>query len=111
MSVMDCDVHGQVGLVETCSHIAEQLNLGNVPTGRRFRVFCDTFVCDHCYETHGFERLSFIFGLPPELIIDVDDDVWGSLEKAYESINERGRMFCSKCLAALEQQSPSTQVP
>jgi hypothetical protein len=106
MGIMICETHGQVGFVETCSHVAKQIDDRKVPGGRRFRILTNLFVCDDCYNSLGFERSISLADLPPEEAVMVDDGRWEAFEAAYEAIEGR-RVFCLKCLAELERRHSS----
>jgi hypothetical protein len=106
MGIMICEIHGRVGFVETCSHVAKQIDERKVPTGRRFRILGNLFVCDDCYNSLGFERFISLADLALEEAIMVDDGRWEASEAAYKAIEGR-RGFCLKCLAGLERQYSS----
>jgi hypothetical protein len=106
MGVMICETHGRVGFVETCSHVAKQIDGGNVPSGHRLRILGDLFVCDDCFNTLGFQRFASLAELPAEKIIDVNDGRLEAYETAYDAIEGR-EAFCLKCVAELEGQNAS----
>jgi hypothetical protein len=106
MGAMTCETHGQVGFVETCSHVAKQIDDRKVLSGRRFRILSNLFVCDDCYNALGFDRFISLADLPPEETVMVNDGRLEAFEAAYEAIEGR-RVFCFKCLAELERQHSS----
>jgi hypothetical protein len=101
MGIMICKVHGEVGFVETCSHVANKIAEGNVPAGRRFTILGNLFICDECFDSLGFERSISLADLPPEESVQIVDGRWDAFEAAYEAIEGR-RAFCLKCLAELD---------
>jgi hypothetical protein len=107
MGIMICKTHGRVGFVETCSHVAKQINDRKLPDGRRFTIFISNlFVCDVCYNSLGFERFISLACLPLEEVIMVDDGRLQAFEAAYNALEGR-RLFCLKCVAELELQYSS----
>jgi hypothetical protein len=104
MGITICEIHGRVGFVETCSHIADQIENGTVPSGRRFTILANLFICDKCFHSSGFEQIISLKDLALEEQVKTDDGCWEAIEKAYESI-ERRSTFCLKCLAELEGQA------
>jgi hypothetical protein len=106
MGIMICEVHGRVGFVETCSHVAKQIDDRKLPSGRRFTILGNLFVCDECFNSLGFERFISLADLPLEDALKVDDGRWEACEAAYEAIEGR-RGFCLKCIAELERQYSS----
>ncbi len=106
MGIMICKTHGRVSFVETCSHVAKQIDEWKVPSGRRCRILGNLFVCDDCYNSLGFERFISLADLPLEEAVRVDDGRWEAFDAAYEAIEGR-RGFCLKCLAELEHQYSS----
>jgi hypothetical protein len=107
MGIMICETHGRVGFVETCSHVAKQIDDRQLPTGRRFTILGHLFVCDDCFNSLGFERFVSLFDLPPEDVVMVDDGRWEeAFYAAYDAIEGR-RVFCLKCVAELERQYSS----
>ena len=110
MGIMICKTHGRVGFVETCSHVAKQIDDRKVPSGRRFRLLGNLFVCDDCYTSLGFERFISLADLPLEEAVMIDDGRWEAISAAYEAIEGR-RAFCLKCLAELERQYSSVEAP
>jgi hypothetical protein len=102
MGIMICHAHGDVAFVETCSHVAGQLDAGKRPHGRRFSILSEMMICDDCFELLGFEQFISLADLPVEEAIDVDDGRWEAYEAAYERLEGR-RVFCVKCVAELER--------
>jgi hypothetical protein len=76
MGVMMCKTHGRVNFVETCSHIAKQIDSQHLPRGRRLTIMGHLFVCEACFVSLGFDRFNDLDGLPPEELADVDDVHW-----------------------------------
>jgi hypothetical protein len=103
---MICKSHGRVGFLETCLHIAKQIDDRKVPIGRRLTILGNLFICDECFNSLGFERFISLAHLPLENALEVDDGRWEAFESAYEGIQGR-RAFCSKCVAELEHQCSS----
>lgn len=106
MGIMICKTHGRVGFVETCSHVAKQIDDRQLPTGRRFNILGNLFVCDDCFNSLGFERFTSLADLPLEEGVKVDDGRWEAFEAAHDAIEVR-RIFCLKCVAELERQYSS----
>jgi hypothetical protein len=106
MGIMICEIHGRVGFVETCSHVAKQIDEQRLPMGHRFTILGHLFVCDDCFKSLGFERCIGLADLPIEeapQIPEFDDARWGVFDAAYGRIDGR-HAFCLKCVAELEQQ-------
>jgi hypothetical protein len=103
---MICKTHGRVGFVETCSHVAKQIDDRQLPTGRRFTILGNLFVCDDCFNSLGFEPFISLADLPIEEAVKIDDGRWEASEAAYDAIEGR-RAFCLKCVAELERQYSS----
>jgi hypothetical protein len=80
MGITICKIHGRVGFVETCSHIAKQIDERKLPTGRRLTIVTNLFVCDDCFNSLGFERFISLADLPLEDALKVDDGRWEALE-------------------------------
>jgi hypothetical protein len=106
MGIVLCDIHGHGAIVEACEHIAEQIDRGLSPTGHRFALLADLFICHDCFDALGFERFRSFFDLPVDEFLDIDDGSIAPLEKAYEGIKGR-RVFCSKCIAEIERRKSS----
>jgi hypothetical protein len=107
MGFMNCKTHGRVAFVESCSHVARQIDDANFPSGRRFTILTHRFVCDDCYDLLGFDRFVGLAGLPAEQILDdAHADLWEAFEAAYILIEGR-RLFCLACLEELERKSTS----
>jgi hypothetical protein len=107
MGIMICKTHGRVGFVETCSHVAKQINDRKLPDGRRFTIFIGNFfICDVCYNSLEFERFISLANLPIEEVIMVEDGRFQAFEAAYNALEGR-RLFCLKCVAELERQYSS----
>jgi len=102
MGIIICEPHGRIGFVETCSHVAKQIDERKLPSGRRLTILSNLFVCDDCFHSLGFERFVSLARLPIEEAIDVDDGSWQAFEAAYEAIDGL-RLFCLKCVAELER--------
>lgn len=100
MGITICKVHGQAEIIETCSHVAEQIDGRTAPRGRRFSIQSHMLICDDCFDSFGFERFISLADLPVEEAISVDDGRWEAYEAAYESI-KGWRIFCVKCVAEL----------
>lgn len=100
MGITICEVHGQAEIIETCSHVAEQIDGGTAPSGRRFSILSHMLVCDDCFDSLGFERFISLAALPVEEAIDVEDGRWEAYEAAYERLEARS-IFCVKCVAEL----------
>jgi hypothetical protein len=99
MGIMICEAHGRVGFVETCSHIAKQIDEGKAPSGRHLAtILGNIFVCDDCFNSLGFERCMSLADLPIEEALDIDDGRWEAFDAAYQAIEGR-RGFCLKCFA------------
>jgi hypothetical protein len=79
MGIMICKTHGRVGFVETCSHIAKQIDGRKLPNGRRLNILGNLFVCNNCFNSLGFERFMSLADLPFEEAIRVDDGVGSRL--------------------------------
>ncbi len=105
MGIMICKTHGRVGFVETCSHVAREIDGGKVPSGQRLTIMGNLFVCDDCFNVLGFQRFASLADLPLEKIVEVNDGRMEAFEAAYEAIEGR-RGFCLNCLAELEGQGP-----
>jgi hypothetical protein len=101
MGLTVCEVHGRIGFVEACAHIADELSCGRMPSGHRFTIMGNLLLCDDCFRSLGFDRLASLAELPLERVIQVDDGRMEAFEAAYEKIEGR-RHFCSKCVADLE---------
>lgn len=101
MGIMICKTHGRVGFVETCQHVAQQIDSGKIPAGHRFTNLVDLLICDECYDRFGFEQFSDLAKLPPEESAKMDDSRWQAFEAAYEAVKGR-RSHCLKCVAELE---------
>ena len=99
MGILICEHHGRVGFVETCAHVANRIDGGRAPAGRRLSLLTNLLVCDECYGSLGFERFESLANLPLEESIETSDDLWDAYDAAYERIEGR-RLFCVKCLAA-----------
>ncbi|ATQ68275.1 MULTISPECIES: hypothetical protein [Methylosinus] len=110
MGIMICETHGRVGFVETCSHVAKEIERKNVPDGHRLMIMGNLFVCDDCFRSLGFEKFASLAELSLEEVVEVTDGRMEAFEVAYEAIEGR-RVFCLKCLAELESQSPATALP
>jgi|GEM_PF-2160020 hypothetical protein len=106
MGIMICKTHGRVGFMETCSHVAKQIDDRKLPNGRRLNILGNLFVCDNCFNSLGFELFMSLADLPFEEAIKVDDGRWEAFDAAYEAIEGR-RLFCLKCVAELERQCAS----
>ena len=98
MGITICHTHGQAEIIETCSHVGEQIDAGEVPRGRRFSILSHMLICDDCFDAFGFERFISLADLPVEEAIDVDDGRWEAYEAAHERLEGR-RIFCVKCVA------------
>jgi hypothetical protein len=101
MGIMICKRHGRVGFVETCSHVAKQIEDRKLPKGRRLTILGNLFVCDSCFNSLGFERFESLAELPLEEVIMVEDGRLEACKAAYMAIEGR-RAFCLKCVAELE---------
>jgi len=101
MGITICETHGRIGFVETCSHVAQEVDAGRVPNGHRLKLMGVLFVCDECFNSLGFERFASLAELPLEEMISVEDGRMEAYEETYEAIEGR-RMFCAKCLSELE---------
>jgi hypothetical protein len=86
VGIMTCETHGLVGFVETCSHVAKQIDDRTLPNGHRFRILSNFFVCDDCYNSLGFERFISLATLPLEEAIMVDHSSWDAFWAAYEAV-------------------------
>jgi len=107
MGIMICNTHGRVGFVETCSHVAKQIDDRKYPVGRRFTILSNLFVCEECFSSLRFERFISLADLPVSDAVAVDDGRWEAFEEAYNAIKGR-RLFCVKCVSELEgQYSPA----
>ena|SRR5579875_1147811 len=106
MGIMICETHGRVGFVETCSHVAKEIERKNAPSGHRLTIMGNLFVCSGCFNSLGFERFASLAELPLGEIVGVTDGRMEAFETAYEAIEGR-RGFCLKCLAELEALSPA----
>jgi hypothetical protein len=104
MGVMICEKHGRAHFVETCLHIAKDIDEGRVPSGHRFNVLGDYFLCDRCFSLLGFERLSAMFDLAHDEVVEMDEELWKRFYAAYDAIEGR-RLICVKCLAELEERN------
>ncbi|MGK9231208.1 hypothetical protein KXS07_06225 [Inquilinus limosus] len=100
MGITICHVHGQAEIIETCSHVAERIDAGAAPRGRRFSILSHMLICDECFDSLGFERFISLADLPVEEAIDVDDGRWEAYEAACERLEGR-RIFCVKCVSEL----------
>ena len=111
MGIMICTIHGRVGFVETCSHVAKEIDGGKMPSGHRLTIMgCNLFVCDDCFNFLGFERFASLAELSLDEIIAVTDDRMEAFEEAYQAIESR-RGFCLKCIAELEGQRSQIPTP
>jgi hypothetical protein len=106
MGIMICEAHGRVGFVETCSHVAKQIDDRKAPSGHRLAILGNLFVCDQCFNSLGFEQFISLADLPPETALKVHDGRWEAFEAAYETIEGR-RAYCLKCVSELEHQCSS----
>jgi hypothetical protein len=69
-----CKAHGRAGFVETCSHVAKQIDERKPPSGRRFFVLpLRLFVCDSCFTSSGLEQFAHLADLPWEEQLDALD--------------------------------------
>jgi len=101
MGIMICEVHGRSGFVETCSHVARQIDDRQAPQGRRFKILPDLFICDACFDALGFKPCISLADMPLEKRIDVTDGRWEAFHVAYDAIENR-RAYCLKCVSELE---------
>jgi hypothetical protein len=106
MGIMICKTHGQIGFVETCSHIAKQIDDRKFPNGHHFTILGNFFICDDCFNSLGFEKFVSLAQLPLDEAVMVDDGRMEAFEAAYNAIEGR-RQFCLKCVAELERQNSS----
>ena len=106
MGITICKTHGRVGFVETCAHVAKEIDGGSVPSGHRLTIMGNLFVCDDCFNALGFQRFASLADLLLGEIIRVTDGRMEAYEAAYEAIEGR-RSFCLKCLAELEDRDPA----
>jgi hypothetical protein len=98
LGIMICEAHGQVGFVETCPHVAKQIDDRKTPTGHRLAVLGNLFVCGECFNSLGFEQFT---NLSLETTLEVDGARWEAFSAAYDAIEGR-RTYCLKCVAELE---------
>ena len=118
MGILICKTHGATGFVETCSHVASELDRKNVPNCHRVSFLTDLFLCDDCFTSYEFERFASIDlveimdlsggrmeGDHEEALVaflDAGEKAYGA---AYDAIDRR--LFCVKCLRELEAESPT----
>jgi hypothetical protein len=98
MGIMICETHGRVGFVETCSHVAKQIDDCEAPSGPRLAILGDLLVCDECFHSLGFEQFA---SLSLETELEGDDARWEAFLAAYDAVEGR-RAYCLKCVAELE---------
>ena len=103
MGITICKTHGRVGFVETCAHVAREIDDRQLPAGRRFTILGNLFVCDDCFNSLGFERCISLASMPLEEAVMINDGRWDAFQISYEAIEGR-RTFCLKCLAELERE-------
>lgn len=101
MGIMRCKIHGRVGFVEACAHIAKQIDTQKLPNCHRLTIMGNIFVCDDCFNSLGFERFASLASLPLAEVIKLDDGRIEAFEAAYDRIEGR-RAFCLSCVAELE---------
>ena len=104
MGIMICRTHGQEEFWETCPHIAEQVEAGMFPSGRRLSVLGHLFVCEDCFNSLGFQEAASLAEMPLEEQIEVSDGRWEAFNAAYEALKDR-RIFCFACVAELERRN------
>jgi hypothetical protein len=93
MGIMICKTHGRVGFVETCSHVAKQIDDRKFPNGHRFTIGGNFFICDDCFNSLGFERFVSLAELPLDEAIMVDDGRLEAAEAALRNSSARVRPF------------------
>ncbi|GLH75554.1 hypothetical protein SSBR45G_04620 [Bradyrhizobium sp. SSBR45G] len=100
MGITICAKHGRVPFVETCGHVAQQIEQRTAPTGRQLTILGHLFVCDACFEQLGFDRFASLAEMPFEDAIDVDDGRWQLYDSAYDRLEGR-TTFCLDCFRDL----------
>ncbi len=106
MGITRCEIHGRIGFVEACTHIAKQIDARKLPNGHRLTIMGNIFVCEDCFICLGFERFASLASSPLAAVIRVDDGRMEAFEAAYNRIEGR-RTFCLSCVAELECRSAS----
>jgi hypothetical protein len=101
MGIMICPKHGRSEFVETCSHIAAEIEMGGFPSGRRFDVLGHLLVCEVCFSSLGFDKCEGLADAAGPAF-DARDARWDIYDAAYAAIEDI-QGFCLKCFAELEQ--------
>jgi hypothetical protein len=102
MGITICNIHGRGAFVQTCSHIAKQINERKPPVGHRLTIWNKFYICDDCFNSLGFEHFVSLADLSLEELIEVKDGRLEAFEVAYNAMGEGWRLFCLKCVAELE---------
>ncbi|UFZ05784.1 hypothetical protein LQG66_05585 [Bradyrhizobium ontarionense] len=100
MGLIICQTHGRAAIIETCGHVAQQIEQRMAPTGHRLTILGHLFVCDACFDELGFDRFASLTEMPIEEAIDVDDGRWQLYEAAYDRLAGR-TVFCLDCVGDL----------
>ena len=104
MGITHCSIHGRSEIVETCVHIAEQVDSGKHPSGHRFNILGNVFLCQECFENMGLPSIAGLLDIPlPDHTEDEHMDVW---EKVHGTLQVKGsRVFCLRCIEDRERQT------
>ncbi len=95
MGLINCDKHGYAGIIETCAHVATDID------NRRYGRYCDAgtlLVCDECLHKYHLEPFQKYTPLLDGRFHDIPDDVLEAYFHAYKQM-QHNAVRCSECVA------------
>jgi hypothetical protein len=96
MGIVICEAHGRAGLVETCLHVAKEID------NRRYGQFYHAgtlLVCEECLHKYHLERFEDnVLAAKGIFRIWDNDELLEAYFEAYEQIQDR-TVHCSECIA------------
>ncbi len=101
MGITNCSTHGRSQIVETCAHIAAQVDNNKRPQGHRVDVLGNLLLCRDCFKGLGFQNIIDLLDI--SMLERVNDGRMDAYEKAYDAL-EGTRIFCLHCIEDLERE-------
>ena len=103
MGIIHCQTHGNATIVETCPHVAEEIN--NERYGQFYWAGL-ALVCEDCLHKHRLERLNSLSvqGIPSLWWDDAGDELLEMYLDATDQIqvHHGWTALCEHCIAALQ---------
>ncbi len=98
MGRVQCSKHGMAGIIETCAHVAEDLDRSLLGDFTQVAILGKLLLCPACMQAGGFKKFAAKLEDWQSLLAKENDELWTEYVAQYERVPGR-RIYCSEYVA------------